>query len=167
MTPEELIFKVSQCFCEQLALSIGGAPAACCVVSSDPVIPNCCAGFAWVRITGIRPVAPQNDRCIPASWALEVELGISRCAPPVCGDGAQNPCCDNEAAAVNVQMGDWAAMVRALGCCLLARPTDPYADYISGDEVIYGSFRVDDPGGGCVTVRMDAAIKFWNNCSCD
>lgn len=168
MEPIEILQKLTTCWCEALAASPGGAPMSCCMVASDPVIPNCCAGFAWTRIIAIQPVYPggQPQRCVPPGWKIVLELGISRCAPPICGDGAQNPCCENEAVAVNVQQGDFFAAVRAFGCCLTARPTDPYADFVSPDQVQLGAWAVDDPSGGCVTARMTAAITTNFNCSC-
>lgn len=166
--PTELLQKLATCWCTALGESVGGAPATCCMVSSDPVIPTCCDGFGWVRMVGLAAVYPgsgQPTRCNHPTWAMHVELGISRCA--VCiDDGLQNPCCDNEAAAINLQMGDFAAFTRALGCCLLARPADPYADSVSSDQVRIGSWVVEDPSGGCVTARGTATISFAMHCTC-
>jgi hypothetical protein len=136
------------------------------MVASDPVIPNCCEGFAWVRILGMTPdYGNRNQKCVPPIWKMVVELGISRCAPPVCGDGMQNPCCENEADAVNVQLGDYAAMVRTLGCCLLPRIRQEDSCF-GGDQILAGPWAVDEPSGGCVSSRMQATITIFGECGC-
>lgn len=160
MSPEEILFNLGDCFCALLAAG-SAPPASCCVITADPVIPDCCSGFAWVRSTGAL-VVPYDvrQRCLPPVWALGVELGISRCAPATCGNLA-NPCCENEAAAVLVQLADFASMQRALLCCLPAIAGGPKLDQIN---II--SWAVDEPEGGCVTARMLANIEYYNQCAC-
>lgn len=163
MDPLSVLQLIAECYCTALATSIGGAPGSCCVVSSDPVIPECCNGFAWVRMTNMQPVyapnQPNNCGGAPATWKMYVELGIARCAPALCG-AMENPCCENEAAAVNVQFGDWQAAVAAVTCCLTKKPADPYAYSIKPSQVIVGNLVVDDPSGGCVSQRLSASIQF-------
>lgn len=172
MEPFDILTQLAECWCAQLALSIGGAPATCCVVTNSPVIPSCCDGFGWVRMLSITPVYPSNkngagpSRCAHPMWSMAVELGVSRCAPPVCGDGMANPCCDNELSASNVQFGDFKAWTLALGCCLVATNPDPYADSIGRDQVTMGVWSVADPEGACVTATGTAAIQFSMFCDC-
>ena len=86
MEPIEMLQALATCWCQALANTVGGAPASCCMVASDPVIPSCCEGFAWVRMVSMVPVYPKNTgptRCNHPTWKMVVELGISRCAPPV------------------------------------------------------------------------------------
>jgi hypothetical protein len=171
--PIEILQQLTQCWCDALALSPGGAPGKCCMVASDPVIPVCCDGFAWVRMTSMTPFYPKHpggsgpSRCVHPMWKMAVELGIARCAPPICGDGLQNPCCENEADAVNVQFGDFAAFSRALGCCLPTPPPgDPWGG-IQSDQITIFGFAMDPPSGGCVTGRGTATIQMQLDCSCE
>lgn len=160
MTPEEILFSLGDCLCT--ALEDSNPVGSCCVVSAGPpVIPNCCEGFAWVRTTGatVVPYDPRQ-RCLSPVWSLGVELGISRCAPGFC-DALSNPCCENEAAAALVLMADFAALQRALLCCLPAIDGGPKLDQIT----IQG-WIVDEPEGGCVTGRMLANIEYLNQCAC-
>lgn len=160
MTPEEILFNLAECLCDQLA-ALPNPPATCCVVANDPVIPDCCPGFAWVRTTGSQPVPyAKENRCLPPYWAFGVELGVSRCAPETCGNLA-NPCCENEAAGALALMGDFGAMQRAVLCCLPGLPGGPALD-----QIAITNWAPDEPTGGCVTSRMLVAIKHANLCYC-
>lgn len=157
--PATLLDELSACLCAQLIDSIGGSPAICCVVSSAPVIPSCCDGFAWVRATGIFPTTAfpspgyTPERCLAPDWILSVEMGVSRCAPASC-DALDNPCCDNEATAVAVQLSDWAAMREAFFCCFTE------AAGLQLDQVEIGPWNPGQPSGGCVESTMTASIRF-------
>lgn len=159
MTPEEILFNLGDCLCQ--ALEDTNPVGSCCVVAVQPVVPNCCDGFAWVRTTGslVVPYDPRQ-RCLPPVWALQVELGISRCAPGFC-DALSNPCCENEAAAALVLMADFAALQRALLCCLPAIAGGPKLD-----QITITGWTVGDPEGSCVTGRMLASIEYFNSCAC-
>lgn len=166
LSPEDILVRLRDCFCEQLALSPGGAPAECCIVATSPVIAQCCAGFAWVRILTAYPSHPfpaltqAAERCLPPVWAMQVELGVSRCAPAPCGP-LSNPCCDEELDATLILLGDFTAMVSTLGCCLT-----PTNGGLGKDEVVMGPWIVSEPDGGCVESKMTATIRFVNGCSC-
>lgn len=157
-----MLTRLTACFCASLTDSVGGAPADCCLVSAAPVVAECCAGFAWVRVVSIAPVNQTPSRCIPPTMVMTVELGIDRCAPALCG-GLSNPCCASEAEAANVMLGDFAAMQLALGCCM------PVKDY-SGpamDQIVLGPWQVGPPeGGGCLRNIMTATITYANQCAC-
>lgn len=161
MTPEELLFNLGACLCDALEASPGGATGTCCVVATQPVVPECCEGFAWVRTTG-SVVLPfeVRQRCLPPVWALQVELGVTRCAALPCKE-LGNPCCDPEADATLTLLGDFTAMQQALLCCLPAIAGAPKLDQIT----IQG-WTVDEPLGACATSRMLASIEYLNSCAC-
>lgn len=160
MTPAEILFNLGDCLCTALGDS-GNPVGRCCVVAVAPSIPNCCEGFAWVRTTGavVVPYDPRQ-RCLPPAWAMGVELGITRCAPGQCAE-LSNPCCENEAAAALVLLSDFAALQRALLCCLPAISGGPKLD-----QITITSWTVEDPAGGCVTGKMLATVQYYNNCAC-
>lgn len=157
--PAVLLDLLSACVCAQLAESIGGSPATCCVVASPPVIPNCCEGFAWVRAVGISPTeafpspgyAP--SRCTTPDWILAVEMGVSRCAAKVC-DELGNPCCDNEATATAIALSDYAALREAFLCCFTE------AAELQLDLVEIGPWVPGTPEGTCVQSTMTGNIRF-------
>lgn len=145
---------VVACFCKQLASSLGGAPAACCLVSGKPAVPSCEKGFAWARLISAYPsvtfpqqmVTPQ--RCLIDTWGLKVEIGITRCAPAPC-DQLSNACCDAEAKAAAILMDDFRAMRRVWTCGCLG---------IASDKLVVGDWAVYGPEGGCQGSTMKATI---------
>lgn len=147
------------CWCAQL----GDTVSTCCITAGEPVIVECCSGFAWVRLIGAYPSVafPQQfavaDRCRIDTWAIQVELGVSRCAPEPCGVlGAA--CCEAELTAALVQWDDFARMRRVFSCCLLAS--------IRPDEMIPGPWRVAGPEGECITSAMTATLFVSDSCEC-
>lgn len=165
MTPEDILRLLAACFCEQLAASAGGAPGTCCVLAQEPVVADCCAGFAWVRPVTAFPSdhfpAPgaEPNRCAPPVWGMGVEIGVTRCAPEPCSS-VGNSCCDAESDALAVLMSDFNAMQTALLCCLTPRNGD-----LGKDEVVIGSWT-NTSTGGCMISKMTATIRFLNGCSC-
>lgn len=161
----EILSTLIACLCEKLALSTGGAPAQCCLISSPAVIASCCAGFAWVRPVGSFPTdvfpaqAYTPTRCLPPTWGLSVELGVARCAPTSC-DQQGNPCCEKEATAVTVALSDFDAMKKAVLCCL------PAATGLLLDEIEIGPWVVGGSEGGCFASTMTATIRYTDNCAC-
>lgn len=153
-TPAEIMALLQACWCEQLQTSLGGAPAACCVTAGIPSIPECCGGFAWVRLLGAYPsvnfpaVANQPQRCFIDTWALQVEIGITRCAPQPC-DILSAVCCDAEADAAAILLDDFLQARALFTCgCLTLR----------SDQVIPGAWRTYGPEGGCLGAVMSATI---------
>lgn len=167
MDPIDILSALVACFCTNLESSPGGAPGQCCLVSTAPIIPECCGGVAWVRALQIYPtlqfpaVDQTPSRCRPPMWAMVVELGLDRCAVPVCDD-LGNPCCDLEADATNVLLGDFAAMNKTLTCCFPGGNPDAPAR----DQIVPGPWVVGDPEGGCIRSTMTATIQFTQFCSC-
>jgi hypothetical protein len=160
----DILTGLTDCLCEQLAATL--PVAQCCLVASDPIVPSCCNGFAWVRLLDTYPTKngvtldQTPDRCLPPVWAMRVELGVERCAPATC-DALDNPCCDAERDSVMDLLSDFAAMQRALLCCLPNLPDGPRKD-----EVVLGPFRPQAPLGGCVRATMTATIRYLNHCAC-
>lgn len=162
-TAQQLIDIIEACYCAALA-SNPNPPAQCCLVASNPVVPDCCDGSAWVRPTAVTPLPTETaTRCIPPSWVLEVELGIRRCAPSTCGN-LDNPCCASEDSAVTQTFHDRDAMTEALLCCLPGS-TDGGL-YPMMDDIIVGAWTVIDSDGACYGSRMTAQIRFYNGCAC-
>jgi hypothetical protein len=163
MFPFDLLSAILACYCQQLNLN-PNPPSECCLVTGAPVVGDCCAGFAWVRVLNIYPTRSfpaldqTPDRCIPPVWAMQVELGIDRCAPAIC-DTAGNPCCDSELVGVAQQLLDRDAMIRALYCCLPALD-EPGAPRM--DEILTGPWVANGAEGGCYSSTMTATIRFIN-----
>lgn len=156
----DVLTEISNCFCAQLATTVDGAPAQCCI-TTYPTIVNCCDGQAWVRIVGAYPSknfpAPYNtpDKCRIDTWALQVEIGIARCAPQPC-EVTGPVCCTEDLAAVQGQVSDFEAMRRTFSCCLTV---------IKHDEIIVGQFKTETTGG-CSYATMQAVIRISDHCGC-
>lgn len=154
MTPEQLLPAIQACFCALLAATVGGAPAMCCVVTGQPSVPNCECGFAWVRLVSAYPsvnfpvaqLAPQ--KCIIDTWAMKIEVGITRCAPAPC-DMLDNSCCAAEATANAILLDDWRALRQLWTCGCIGIPQD---------QIVFGDVRVYGPTGGCLGVIGTATI---------
>lgn len=165
MNPADILAALIACFCENLALTTRGAPANCCIVATDPVVPDCCPGFAWVRILSAYPSQnfPQADaradRCRPPVWAMQVELGVDRCAPSPC-DAMSASCCTAETDAALDQLSDFEAFRRTLGCCLTLS-TD-----LGLDEVVMGVWSTGVSQGGCLRSTQTALIRWIDICPC-
>ena len=154
-TPEEVLANVLSCFCQLLEQTTGGSPADCCITAGPPAIVECCNGFAWVRLVRSYPsinfpaFASAPQACPQNIWALDIEIGITRCAPAPC-DAVGAICCEAHQDAQAIMMSDFSAL-RALflcGCTGL----DP-KDFVIGPIVPYG------PEGGCYGTKMTATIR--------
>lgn len=158
MRLEDLMPELAACWCQTLSGTIGGAPATCCLVSGKPAIPDCCAGYGWVRLVGAYPsvsfpaaeTKPMN--CLIDTWAIQVEVGVTRCAPQPC-DVLGQPCCDSEADASAVMFDDIRA-VRALFTCQCLP--------LSSKDIVFGSVKVYGPEGGCNGIVATATLRVTN-----
>lgn len=157
-----LLAAIQECWCDKLATSLGGAPADCCSISGEPVVADCCSGYAWVRLINAYPTLdfPAQDtearRCPLGLWAAVIEIGISRCAAQPC-DTLGNVCCESEAAASAILLDDFDRMRFVLDCCL----------GIPGDTVVPGQWSVRGPEGGCLTSSMRATFLFESTAPVD
>jgi hypothetical protein len=151
----ELLLAIQECWCDLLAESLGGAPADCCLIVGEPSVPECCGGYAWVRLVNAYPSVefPSLDteprRCPLNLWAAVVEIGITRCAPKAC-DQLGNVCCESELEATLVMLDDFRLLRSLLGCCVP----------IPSDGIIPGTWNVQGPEGGCLVTSMLATFRF-------
>lgn len=161
---EDLLVSIQNCWCEALQDSVGGAPATCCIIVGQPVVPDCCSGFAWVRMLSAYPTLdfPSQDteahRCRVDTWAAVIEIGVTRCAPQPC-DPLGNPCCDSEFDATLAMLDDFARLRRLLSCCV----------GVPADSVVPGQWAVQGAGaeGGCLTNAIQATFRFASgDCGC-
>lgn len=119
---------------------------------------RCCSGFAWVRVASIAPQSPQVGEqiggCGIHTWAVELEMGVARCAPT--GDQYAGPSCDEWLeVAQNVQQ-DAAAMRRAW-CC--------WAPQVETGRTSVGGWEPFGVEGGCVGGTM-RVIGYADACEC-
>lgn len=156
----DVLTAISNCWCDVLADTILGAPAQCCLTTYPNVV-SCCDGQAWVRVTGAYPskIFPipytTPDKCRVDNWALQVEIGVARCAPKPCA--VTGPiCCVEDAVAVQGQISDFEAMRRLWSCCL---------SVVAQDEIIVGQYRTEVTGG-CSYATMQATIRISDFCAC-
>lgn len=161
-TVDDILSNIRDCFCILLAESPGGSPASCCITAGTPVIADCCAGFAWVRLVSGYPTqtfpshANITNNCMVDTWALNVEVGVARCAAQPC-DTAGNVCCDANEAANDILMGDFKAMRALFSCGCTGLDTR---------EFVVGNWTVGTPAGGCIDSRMTAVVLTSGNCDC-
>jgi hypothetical protein len=155
LNPSDTLAAVQACWCELLESTVGGAPAQCCVVVGVPALVDCCAGFAWVRLVNAYPTTnfprPYNEatKCPLLTWALVVEVGITRCAAQPC-DPLGNACCDAEAESSAQIMSDFAAAAKLFLCgCIGLAP----------DQIVPGQVRPYGPEGGCVGLTAQATLQ--------
>lgn len=151
------------CLCEQLAVSPGGVPCFCGLYPGGPVPADGCTcgrgatgcGQAWVRLARVFPTTqyPQqtNTPGCAVGLAAVIEVGVRRCLPGTSSINGQVtfPTAADQAEAVRVQMGDLAAILRAITCCpALARMNPILGAYAPEDA--------GDCGGGVwpVTVQL-------------
>lgn len=85
---------------------------------------ECCSGLAWVRVAQISPSSGQNfpaqdqtpQRCGTQRYAVELEMGVVRCAPVATAQAI--PSDDRWNISAVDTLADFAAMDRAI-CCFL------------------------------------------------
>lgn len=156
---EEAVVALRDCWCAALDDTV----ATCCITAGIPVIVECCAGYAWVRLIGAYPsqAFPQQlataERCRIDTWALQVEIGVARCAAEPC-DMLGAPCCEQELVAAVELMEDFARARRVFTCCL--------TDTLRSDEIIPGAWKVSGPEGGCIVSTMNATLFISDPCGC-
>ncbi len=158
MSPDDILAAIAACFCELLEDTVGGAPATCCLTAGRPSIPDCCAGYAWVRLTGAYPtvafpaIESRPTNCYTSELAIQVEIGITRCAPAPC-DQLSNTCCDAEAAAQAILMDDWKAARKLFQCGCIGLPKS---------AIVIGPMKTYGPEGGCIGFSMTATLRADN-----
>ena len=156
MNPTDILAAIQACWCTLLQGSLGGAPAQCCTVVGPPAIVQCCDGFAWVRLIGAYPTGPNfpahltvSQNCPAYTWALQIEVGITRCAPEPC-DVLDNTCCSAQASAAAIQLNDFALMQQIFCSCDTG---------IASRDIVIGSYTPYGPEGGCIGGKLTVTIN--------
>jgi len=146
------------CLCDALASAPGGLPCACQLLPGDQVPFDYCdctnpeygCGQAWVRLDQSVAAASiynsvyarkaiNTSRCV-GLMAHRLQIGVTRCAPGMTAEG-NPPETWQYHDAVTQQLGDFAAMRRALDCCL---PLDKRRDWL------FERYQPVGPMGNCV-----------------
>jgi hypothetical protein len=137
------------CLMVELERSPAGTPEFSGLLPGAAVITDYC-GMAWVRLQQAAPSARfPNAGATPSSCAdptaVTVQLGVTRCIPTSEATG-QPPTPAQQDLAVRGQMGDYAALRRAVLCCL------------KGEVYVLGAYLPLGPqggiGGGALTVTV-------------
>jgi hypothetical protein len=159
----EVVEGVRTCVCQTLATlrpdpDPCGAPCSCLVVAAadgQVAFDSCQQGQAWIRLSGAWPT---NDFPNPlrgpvhcgSTWAVEIEVGVTRCAclPDEVGNPPLPACEESTARCVS----DDAMRVRdALSCCV------PLLAHVG--EVVIGVMSPYGPSGGCVGTVVRVQIE--------
>jgi hypothetical protein len=122
------LLDLCDCLCQQITASNLPEPCFCGVLPGVQValdeIDQCAlqSGMAWVRLAGMAPqagigIANINPIICPTPMNFTVEVGIIRCSPTMDEQGTP-PDVAEWTDAVDLQMADRQAMVRAMVCCL-------------------------------------------------
>lgn len=146
-----LLDRLRQCLCDQIVLDGLPQVCACSVLPGGPGLYDfAIGGQAWVRLVTAFPSTnfPAADTLsgCAAPLAYQVEVGIVRCAPQMDEQGNPPPVMEQTEAAI-YQMGDLAAIRKAVQCCF------------AKDDYIYrlGSYTpimLGDALGGAWTVYI-------------
>lgn len=146
-----------------LASTPAGTPAATLVSINRPAFDACCDGFAYVAFMRAFPawdfpLADQRMGNCHSRIAVEVEVGVIRCAPGL-SDDQTSPW--PSLGAVNDSSVQVMADAQAMMLALLVFLNDPPID---GDALL-GSATAYGPEGGCVgttvTVTFDLSAACW------
>lgn len=147
------------CLCAALEDSPGGSPCFCgllpgALVAMDYV--DCDGdgcGQAWVRLDSVYPSTRFPTLDLEATCrspqAARVQLGVLRCVPGMDADGTP-PDEVAQAEATRIQLGDRAALQRAVECCF----DRPHRDYMLGQYAPIGPSGGAGGGALVVTVRL-------------
>ncbi|MGH9248991.1 MAG: hypothetical protein ACRD0W_05685 [Acidimicrobiales bacterium] len=125
---------------------------------------ECCSGLAWVRVAGFYPSTnfpepmeiPFINNQFP-SWAVELEMGVARCAPT--SDATHNPTCAQWTGAARAVNDDGQAMRDAL-CCFIDSGTPPRKG-----RVLPQLWQPLTTEGGCTGGIMSVLVRA-NPCAC-
>lgn len=130
----------------------------------------CCEGLAYVLLGDMWPssnsfpemdqVRQANSRCRIDAWAVELRMGIVRCAPA--GTETTMPTCDNWAAAAATNRLD-AWVLRRAACCF--REAIPTIALLDGFSVVVGRQVQGSIQGGCAERYVTVQVQV-PNCDC-
>jgi hypothetical protein len=150
--------EVLGCLCDALIYAPGGVPCACLLVPGANVAMDYCdctnpaygCGQAWVRLdqsfaganvynSVYARKALQAARCVDVI-SHRLQIGVTRCTPGMDAQG-EPPDQWDQLAAVEQQMGDFAAIRRALDCCFTLNKRR---------EWLFERYTPVGPSGNCV-----------------
>lgn len=121
---------------------------------------ECCDGLAYVKINQVFASAtfpePLEDptNCAIDQWAVDLEMGVFRCAPS--GEIVALPTCEQWTAAATQVHFDAAAMRQAVACF---RGTQT-----PGDELVVRPWIPLGPLGGCTGGTQVVTASFSQRC---
>lgn len=156
------------CLCAALAPN-PNPPRYCCLRGGDEVAQDitarsgdeCCEGLGYVKVNGIYPSTnfPEPDTealtCVPA-WAVELEMGVFRCAPGQVGTLVP---CETWTSTAQQLMHDAQAMRRAFCCLVDGLP--------AGTGVLPQGWVPLGPQGGCTGGTMTVLVQVaLDSCVC-
>lgn len=129
-----IMLELLACMCTAFERTPAGMPCSCTLLPGDNVAMDYCdceganvgCGQAWVRLDASTEAssvynsvyarsALQTGRCV-TMLTHRLELGSRRCVPGM-GANGEPPTDFQMQEAVRIQMGDYAAIRRALDCC--------------------------------------------------
>lgn len=166
------------CLCEAVAL-LDPAPEHCRFqvgtegfagvgVDSD----ECCEGVAYTALGDIYPswssfpdadiIRQVQGRCVIQAWAVDIKLGIIRCAPTGTNTGPPTDAEWNAAALLG--FADAQALRRA-SCCL-RQGVDTISDQFNGMNVVIGRQQQGVTQGGCMERYVTITVQFPNCEAC-
>lgn len=156
------------CLCAAVA-EFPNPPGQCCLRVGNEVVHDaslyedlCCEGLAYVTVGDIYPVVDSfpeqsivtqaNQVCFPPSWAINLKMGIVRCAPT--GTDTTMPTCYDWRTAAIQDMYDAQALAVA-SCCF----SSTWRTRQAGMSVVIGISSVTGPEGGCIERSMTIQVQ--------
>lgn len=121
---------------------------------------ECCDGLAYVKINQVylSTAFPEPDatvtNCAPDQWAVDLEMGVFRCAPV--GDIENVPLCEDWEKSAAVVALDAATMRRAIRCLRGELPV--------GDQLLVRQWQPIGPQGNCTGGSMIVTVSFLEPC---
>lgn len=164
------------CLCEKVSL-IPNPPQNCCfrlgievAHDADLFTDMCCEGLAYVRLGEVYPSTdgfPDEDvtrqatvNCGIGGWAVQLFMGIIRCAPM--GTNTSMPTCEEYTAAAVQNFVDSQAL-RATACCFIESVRN--TELLLGYHAIIGRQTQGTILGGCIERSQVITVQV-PNCDC-
>lgn len=127
---------------------------------------ECCSGLGWVRVAEFFPSAdafPAQDEtftpCGPFQYAVELEMGVARCAPQ--GEGNLLPACADWTDSALQLAYDRQAMSAAV-CCLRGQFKTLLGD--ANVPWVTRPWVTSNNEGGCVGGTMRVVVSVLESC---
>lgn len=165
------------CLCQAVSGN-ANPPMNCCLRVGDQVVHDvdlttdlCCEGLAYVSVGDIFPVVDSfpeqsivsqaNQKCSFPSWAVNLKMGIIRCAPVGDPNNFNMPTCADWTAAALQSLVDAQSLATA-ACCF----KENWLILEPGFNVVIGINSQVAPNGGCMerTVSLIAQASACPEC---